>query len=378
MPVPVHVPRINNNDDSVRVVAVPVAIGAHVQAGDVLLEVESEKAAVAVEAEQGGYVLAVLADEGAMLAVGSVALWLGATADEAAPAAVPAQPAASAQSAAPAQPGAAATVKARLLLRQYGLDAADVPHSGERLTAAEVEAFAAARGLLSRSEPAPAVRLPPLPAPAALRAAEQVRLGMVNAVTWQRDHAVAAYLEIPFDPAPWDAYAADFARRHRLLFSPLLPLLAFRLTALAKETPRLNATVQERPDGVFEAIYGAVNLGFTVQAGETLYLAVLANAQSLDEAGFVAALSELQRRAIAHRLRPAELQGATIGFSSMARWGAARHVPVLAPQTALMVAHTVSAGAGVLGATYDHRVLSGFEAVRALRALAIPPAAQAG
>src|SRR6185312_6636227 len=166
MPVPVHVPRINNNDDSVRVVGVPVAVGAHVQAGDLLREVESEKAAVAVEAEQSGYVLAVLADEGATLAVGTVALWLGESADEAVPAAEPGQPAA------PGQTGvASATAKARLLLRQYGLDAADVPSAGERLTAADVEAFAAARGLQPRSEPAQAPRLPPLPAPATLRAA---------------------------------------------------------------------------------------------------------------------------------------------------------------------------------------------------------------
>lgn len=370
MPVPVHVPRINNNDDTVRVVTVPVAIGAHVQAGDVLLEVESEKAAVAVEAEQSGYVLAVLAGEGATLAVGTIALWLGDTAEEPVPAAGPEQ------QTAPAQATAAATAKARLLLRQYGLDAADVPRAGERLTAADVEAFAAERGLAPRAEPTPAARVPPLPAPATLRRAEQVRVGMVNAVTWQRDHAVATYLEIPFDPAPWDAYAADFAKRHRLLFSPLLPLLAFRLVTLARETPRLNATVLERPDGIFEASYDSVNLGFTVQAGETLYLAVLANAEPLEEAAFVARLTEVQRRAIAHKLRPAELQGATIGFSSMARWGVSRHVPVLPPQTALMVSHTVSAGAGVLGATYDHRVLSGFEAVRALRALVVPPAEQ--
>jgi len=105
---------------------------------------------------------------------------------------------------------------------------------------------------------------------------------------------------------------------------------------------------------------------------------VLADAGALDEPGFVAKLSEIQRRAIAHKLRPADLQGATIGFTSMARWGVSRHVPVLPPQTALMVAHTLAAGAGVLGATYDHRVLSGFEAVRVLRALATPPAGRAG
>ena len=97
----------------------------------------------------------------------------------------------------------------------------------------------------------------------------------------------------------------------------------------------------------------------------------------MDEAGFAAKLAALQRRAIARKLQPTELRGATIGFSSMARWGGSRHVPILAPWTAVMVAHAVSdSGASrqaVLGATYDHRVLSGFDAVRLLRALAAPP-----
>ena len=411
MPSAIHVPRINNNDDTVRLAVLSVEVGAFVSAGDTVIEVESEKAAVAVEADRDGYVLAVLGAEGDMLQVGAVALWLGETADEAVPE--------TAQAAAPAdQAGAGtATAKARLLLGQYGLAAADVPQSGDRLTASDVEAHVAARGLTPRvgATPTPAATAAPgaaLPASATIRPAEPVRRGMVASVTWQRDHAAATYLEIPFDPAPWDARAAAFAKTHRLLFSPLLPLLAFRLVTLARRMPLANATVLERPDGIFEASYDTVNLGFTVQAGETLYLVVLAEAETLDEPGFVARLGDLQRRAIARKLQPAELHGATIGFSSMARWGVARHIPVLAPHTAVMVSHTVGSmngrpsgstvdgkpsgstvdgkpsgstvdgkpsgctvdgkPAGVLGVTYDHRVLSGFDAVRLLRALAVP------
>lgn len=143
-----------------------------------------------------------------------------------------------------------------------------------------------------------------------------------------------------------------------------------------------NATVIEGRDGPAEATYDVVNLGFTVQAGETLYLVVVADADRLDEAAFAARLADLQRRAIARKLEPSELRGATIGFTSMARWGVSRHVPILAPHTAVMVSHAVSgpisasgaSRAGVLGATYDHRALSGFDTVRLLRAVATPPA----
>jgi len=112
-----------------------------------------------------------------------------------------------------------------------------------------------------------------------------------------------------------------------------------------------------------------------VQAGEVLYLAVVRDATKLGELGFVHQLIDLQRRGAGHALGPAETSGATIGFSSMARWKVGRHVPVLAPQTSVMVAHTIDAtGQGVLGATYDHRVLHGADVVAVLRALINPPA----
>jgi pyruvate/2-oxoglutarate dehydrogenase complex dihydrolipoamide acyltransferase (E2) component len=85
-------------------------------------------------------------------------------------------------------------------------------------------------------------------------------------------------------------------------------------------------------------------------------------------------LTTLQRKALAHQLRTHETTGATIAFSSMARWNATLHIPVLPPQTALIVAHTAPAEDGrcTLGVTYDHRVLTGFEALEAISALSRP------
>jgi pyruvate dehydrogenase E2 component (dihydrolipoamide acetyltransferase) len=103
---------------------------------------------------------------------------------------------------------------------------------------------------------------------------------------------------------------------------------------------------------------------------------VVRDAVAKGELGFVNALVDLQRRAAAHKLGPQETQGTTVGFSSMARWKVSRHIPILAPNTALMVAHATAAdGGGVLGATYDHRVLNGADVAAALRKLGRPPAA---
>jgi len=190
---------------------------------------------------------------------------------------------------------------------------------------------------------------------------------MLRTVLWHRQEAVPGYVELQYDVAAWDRVAADYQKRERLLLNPLLALMAYRLTQVAKENPRLTSTIV----GDQRFRYDAVNLGFTVQSETTLYVAVVENAATLTCAEFIERLTTLQRKALAHQLRWHETSGATITFSSMARWNVTRHIPVLPPHTALIVAHAASSadGRGTLGATYDHRVLTGFEAISAISAV---------
>ena len=84
-----------------------------------MFEVETEKAVVGIEAERDGYVLAIPCAVGDTVPVGTVALWLGDSPDEAVPEeAAIAAPAGEA----PAGDGTV-TAKALLLLRQYNLNA---------------------------------------------------------------------------------------------------------------------------------------------------------------------------------------------------------------------------------------------------------------
>ncbi|EHR71973.1 pyruvate/2-oxoglutarate dehydrogenase complex, dihydrolipoamide acyltransferase component [Burkholderiales bacterium JOSHI_001] len=373
MPVSIHVPRINNNDDEVRLAELRIAVGEAVQAGQVVAAVETDKATVDVEAPSAGFVLAIQGEVDARLRVGSVLVWLGATADEA----VPVQ-AASATGMASAGAGQAGrpTAKAMALLRQYGLAAEAVRASADRLSADDVLRHAQALGLQPRAAgaaaaPAPATASRPEVAGTARPLLSHER-GMLHTVCWQRDSAVPGYLELACDHPAWERHAAEVGRAQQLLLNPLLPLMAWRLVQLAAASPRLNATIVQEQ----RLEYDSVNLGFTVQAGDVLYLAVVRDAAALDETAFVQRLVDLQRRAAAHKLEPQELSGATIGFSSMSRWKVNRHVPILSPHTALMVAHTVTPeGQCVLGATYDHRVLHGGEVAVLLRKLATPPSA---
>jgi pyruvate/2-oxoglutarate dehydrogenase complex dihydrolipoamide acyltransferase (E2) component len=369
MPVPLYTPRVNNNDDSVRLTAFLVTPGTSVKQGDPVADVETDKATFTVEADQDGYLLAFCFETGETVAVGSVLAWIGATATEAVPVAAPA-PTAAPTGATTGTP----TLKAAILLSQYGLQARDVPASGERLSAADIETYVSARGLTptARSLPSAPVAVPQSPP----EPGKQIHLspparGMLRTVSWQKSDAVPGYLEISWDAKPWTEYAAAFQKNRRLMLSPLLSLLAWKLTRAVAARPLANSTIFA--DQSWQ--YDHVNLGFTVQVGANLVVVVIREAEKLDQAAFVSRLTSLQRGAMRNSLRPEETSGATIGFSSMARWPVTRHVPVLLPHTAIMLAHTAATAQNAcLGATYDHRVLNGEDVVDILRTVTLPPA----
>jgi pyruvate/2-oxoglutarate dehydrogenase complex dihydrolipoamide acyltransferase (E2) component len=364
MPTPIHTPRVNNNDDVVKLLRVVVKPGDWVDAGALVAEVETDKASFTVESEHAGFVLAVVPQIDDMIAVGSVLCWIGRSADE-----VPPQDTTAGVSDAAAGP----TVKAAQLLAKHGLQASEVPARGGRLTVKDVEDYLAARAQPDGGPPVgrPATSAAQAPrVPGAAEALTPSERGMLRTVLWQRDQAVPGYVEIEYDPAPWDRVALEMQRREKLMLNPLLALMAYRLVQVAKQDRRLNATII----GEERFVYGPINLGFTVQSDTTLYLIVVENAQDTSCREFIDRLGTLQRSAMAHRLRAPEASGATLSFSSMARWKATRHIPVLPPQTAFIVAHASASpeGRGILGATYDHRVLTGFEALSGLEAVSRP------
>lgn len=366
MATAIYVPRINNNDDEVKVLAFDVATGDQVEVGQILGQVETDKAVLDVTAATAGFVLGFIAKPEEIVKVGSIMLWLGESVDEAIPE--------SQESALLRSTGKISqiTAKARIILAQSGLQVDAVPPIDGRITVEAVERFLAAQGGTKTSgvalDKSPAVDVVPDVEGTQVNLTREEK-GMAATVTWHRDFAVPGYIEIEYDLAPWAEYASRFQQEKGLLMPPLLPLMAWRLIGIAKEKPVLNSTVIANKR--FE--YRPVNLGFTIQAGEALYLAVVRNAHAQDELGFVNALGDVLRRAAGHNLKESEASGATIGFSSMERWKVTRHIPILPPHTALMVAHAAGRdGKGVLGASYDHRVLNGGQVVAMLKKLSTP------
>lgn len=361
------VPCVNINDEFVDVVSIDVKPGQYVNSGDIVATVETDKSMIDVVAEQEGYVLRIDCEEKEKARVGSIMFWLGASADES----VPEQTQNAAQTEITNRPP---TAKARALLKRLGVAAEGIPASGERLSVADIETWMARSGKsnLSISTPTQIARQDSKPAVSGdFEDLSAEAAGMLHTVAWHRDHAAAGYIEMEYDPKPWENFAAAYAAEHKLMLSPLLPLMAFRLAQLGRERPLINSTIVNGQ----RYQYHPVNLGFTVQAGAMLYLTVVRDTQDMDTAQFISILGEIQRHAMAHKLPPQEASGATLSFSSMARWNVSRHIPILPPQTALIIAHAApkNAGYAVLGASYDHRVLTGFDVTQVLQALSQPP-----
>ena len=181
--------------------------GDSIKPGQQLAKVETDKASIPVEAEQGGFILKVLQTDDSMVRVGSVLAWIGDSLDEA----IPGQdePAAGRPKASTTEP----TAKAKALLREHGLRARGCAGPGRRLSVNDVfgyleEPVQGTEGIRHRAGRRHSGGLNAdalFPASAAERSGRFEPLsmearGMMRSVLWHRDEAVAAYLEI--DPIP--------------------------------------------------------------------------------------------------------------------------------------------------------------------------------
>jgi pyruvate dehydrogenase E2 component (dihydrolipoamide acetyltransferase) len=382
-----------------------VKVGDSVRSGDVIAEIETDKATMEVEAVDEGIVEALLVAEGTegVKVNAPIARLSGGEASSPAPAPAPPHPVA-----APAPPRLDPVVEkplvamgsgrifasplARRLAAERGLDLATLTGSGPhgRIIRADVEAAAAA-------PPARPARVEaPAPAPASTPAPSLSQLGypadsytLVPLDGMRRTVArrlTESARDIPHFPltidVEIDALLAARARINGLLEPRGIKVsvndLVIKAAALAlKQVPEANASFT--PEGIALHRHADISMAVAVDGG--LITPIIQRAEQKGLADIALEAKDLAERARSRKLKPEEFQGGTFSISNLGMFGIRQFGSIINPPQGAIL----SVGAGEARAvirdgqvvsrtlmtvtlTCDHRVIDGAIGARWLAA----------
>jgi pyruvate dehydrogenase E2 component (dihydrolipoamide acetyltransferase) len=389
--------------------------GASVQKGQPLFEIETDKAAMEIDAPSSGILRAVSAKAGDELPVGHVIAWIYGKDESYDPgAASPAAPAVSRPPAkaqapaaamqaveAPGGSGVRATPLARKKAREGGIDIATVKGAGPhgRIDARDVEAMLAAASqsaaVLPRAERgsgAGGMAAPDVPLVdfAKYGPIESAPLSRIQRISGPRLHA--SWVNIPHvthcdeaDVTELDAFRkrlddkakADKAGPYRV---SLLPLLMKAAAATLKAFPTFNAALAPDKDALILRRYW--HIGVAVDTPDGLVVAVIRDVDRKGVVELARELGALSAKAREGKLTLSEMQGATFTISSLGGVGGTAFTPIVnAPEVAILGVVRAKMAAVWDGRafqprlmlplclSYDHRVVDGAGAARFMRHL---------
>ncbi|WP_158047253.1 2-oxoglutarate dehydrogenase complex dihydrolipoyllysine-residue succinyltransferase [Skermanella pratensis] len=374
-------------------------IGDPVAMDEPLLELETDKVTLEVNATSAGTLAEIVAEEGATVEVGAL---LGTLSDGAgAPAAKPAEskPEAKAEPApapAPAAPAAPAAEQhdtlspaVRKLIDDNKLKASDIKATGKdgRLTKEDVLRFLESRPTEMPAAPAPAPAAKPAPKPAVpagprARAAQEERVRMTRlrqriAERLKEAQDTAAMLttfnEVDMTNllAVRNSYKDVFEKKHGVKLGFMSFFVKACITAL-QELPAVNAEI-EGTDIIYKNYY---DIGVAVGTPSGLVVPVVRDADKLNFAGVEKTIGALGKKARDGKLSMEELSGGTFTISNGGVYGSLMSTPIInPPQSAILGMHKTMERPMVvngkiearpmmyLALSYDHRIIDGKEAV---------------
>jgi 2-oxoglutarate dehydrogenase E2 component (dihydrolipoamide succinyltransferase) len=343
------------------------AAGDPVEKGELLLDVETDKAATEIEAPESGVLSSISVPEGETVDVGTVLAVIAvkgevvaAAATEAAPAAEDAPKTASV-SLPPKSAGGKLSPAVRRLLKQHDLDIAAISGTGRdgRVTRQDVEEFVAAP--TSDSE-----RIP------------FDRFRKVTAEHMVRSKATSAHVlqAIDVDFSAVDAVRLDKKdawKNDKAYSLTYLPFVARAVCLAIAEFPRINASVDD--DALL--VHKDINLAIAIDLNhEGLVAPVIRDAASLSVSALAESFNDLVGRARSKKLTADDLQGGTYTLSNPGPFGTLFTAPIInQPQVAILSmdavkkrAHVVESAAGdaievrpvgILAHSFDHRAIDG-------------------
>jgi len=365
--------------------------GDRVTKGEPLLEIETDKAVVEVEAPADGILAGVKAAEGAEIPVGQTIAWIVAPGEQPPAETAPAAPAARATSGTKSDPahvapsaattsvrapatGARISPKARRLAKELGVDIATVRGSGAggEIQASDVQAAAAGSTSTTASQKKSGnIEVP-------------TSLGRIMA-----ERTTQSWTSVPhfFVSRDIDATALDKYRdgvvdeiegAHQVRVSHTDLLVALVARVLLKHS-RLNASWTA--DGIL--LHDHVNMGVAIAVNDGVVAAVIPNAHSATLPEIATQRRDVAERARAGKLRPVDIANATFTISNLGMYQVDQFSAIITPPQAAILAVGAIADRVVavqrqpsvrpmmtLTLSCDHRVADGARAARFLSDLA--------
>jgi pyruvate dehydrogenase E2 component (dihydrolipoamide acetyltransferase) len=401
MPTDIRVPTTGNAGEDAVVVEWNFAVGDAVNAGDVLVVLETAKSTIDVEVPVSGHVLRLMYDVGDEAPEHQVLAVLGAEgevlADESpaidSPAAEQYQPPATAAStpvasasvpAADAQHSTAiatksgrhaASPRARIIAERRGIDLATLTGSGPGGRIIVGDVIAAATSV--PAEPSVEAVQSPSVSPTSVPAFVDVPVRGARKVTAQRMHAsLQATAQLTLTRYAGADAIFDYAKRLRAITETQgLPkigvndLLLFATARAVKRHPAANSWFEW--DSIRQ--FSVVNLGFAVDTTQALLVPVIRDADRLTLAELAASSRSLIEAARSGKLGSTQMEGGTFTVSNLGGLGVHWFTPVLNPPQSCILGvgamhqlHPLGPQLLPLSLTFDHRSLDGAAAATLL------------
>ncbi len=378
--------------------------GEAVTADEPLVELETDKVTVEVNAPSAGVIESIAADTGAEVSPGAVLGVIGAAGagaaakpqpkPAAAPAPVPTPPAASA---APAQPKVeqprAPSGPVSVPGAHAPLPAAAKMMAEKGVTAEQIGTGSAKDGRISKGDVLDFLSRPPAQqqqapaAPASARAPRALEEGEERVKMTRLRRTIAARLKeaqntaamlTTFNEVDMGAamalrteYRDAFEKRHGVRLGFMSFFVKACVSAL-KEFPAVNAEI----DGEDVVYKNFVHMGIAVGGPNGLVVPVLRHAERMGFAAIEKAIGNFGKRARDGQLKLEELAGGSFTITNGGIYGSLMSTPILnPPQSGILGMHKIQERPMVVGGkvevrpmmylalSYDHRIVDGKEAV---------------
>ena len=348
--------------------------GDRVVKGEPLLEIETDKAVMEVEATADGILAGITGVVGSDIPVGQTIAWIVAPGEKPpvgnqaspAPAArgkteTHAAPVAASVSEAPATQSARISPKARRLAKELGVDIATLRGTGPggEILASDVQAASV------QAASAPASKSSATAHPAKSADVEiPTTLGRLMAERTAQSWTTVPHFFVTreIEATALNEYRARVApeieRVHSIRITHTDVLVALVARALLKH-PRLNASWTA--EGI--RLHGHVNMGVAIAVNDGVVAAVIHNAHTASLPEIARQRHDVAERARAGKLRPADIADATFTISNLGMYKVDQFTAIITPPQSAILA---------VGSISDRVVaIEGKPAVRAMIALTV-------